>query len=91
MMDDTSSVTKTSTYIEPEVWQSLSTDQRQAIIQAQEMKPPEQDRSKKGPNGTSKNNRACRAKAARPEKPRNSRNLLPMRGNDRWGHLNGLG
>ena len=28
MMDDTSSVTKTSTYIEPEVWQGLSTDQR---------------------------------------------------------------
>jgi len=25
-----------------------------------------------------------------PEEPRNSRNLLPMRGNDRWGHLNGL-
>jgi hypothetical protein len=28
MMDDTSSVTKTSTYIEPEVWQALSTEQR---------------------------------------------------------------
>jgi len=65
MMDDTSSVTKTSTYIEPEVWQSLSTDQRQAIIQSREKKPPEQDGSKKGPNGASKNNRACRSKATR--------------------------
>jgi len=65
MIDDTSSVTKTSTYIEPEVWQGLSTDQRWAIIQSQEKKPPEQDGSKKWPNGASKNNRACRAKAAR--------------------------
>jgi hypothetical protein len=65
MMDDTSSVAKTSTYIEPEVWQALSTEQRRAIIQSREKKPQGPDENKKSPNGGQRNNRARRARSAR--------------------------
>jgi hypothetical protein len=64
-MDDISSDTKTSGYIEPAVWQGLTSEQRQAIIQSQKRKNPGQDDSNKGPNGAFKYNRARRAKAAK--------------------------
>ena len=64
-MDDISSDTKTSGYIEPAVWQGLTSEQRQAIIQSWKKKNPGQEDSSKGPNGTFKNNRACHAKAAK--------------------------
>jgi hypothetical protein len=64
-MDDISSDTKTSGYIEPAVWQGLTSEQRQAIIQSRKRKNPGQDDSNKGPNGAFKYNRACHAKAAK--------------------------
>jgi len=48
---DVSGTSKTSTYIEPKVWQVLSTEQYRMIMQAQEKKSQEQVGVKKQPYG----------------------------------------
>jgi len=59
--DDVSGPSKTSTYIEPKVWQGLSTEQHRTIIQAKKKKSQEQVGVKKPPYVPRKAGKARRA------------------------------
>jgi len=63
--DSISGPSKITTYIEPEVWQGLSTEQHRTIMQAREKKSHEQVGVKKPPYVPRKAGKARRAKAAK--------------------------
>ena len=63
--EDVSGASKTSTYIEPKVWQGLSSEHYRNIIQAREKKSQEQVAVKKLPYVPRKAVKTQRAKAAR--------------------------
>ena len=63
--EDVSGPGKTSTYIKPEVWQGLSSEQCRTFIQAQEKKSQEQVEVKKQPYAPKNAGKARRVKAAK--------------------------
>ena len=78
-MDDTSSVTKTSTYIEPKVWQGLSTTKSELSSNLERRSLQNRMGARKDPMEQVRITEHAEPRLQGPEEPRNSRKLQPMR------------